>query len=138
MFHALTNAVHNRDGVAAAALLENRQIDRAFAVHADNVVLQLSAILRMSNIAYQHGGISHSFQRNGIDIRRLRHLAVRVDVVVFGADANITRRQNQVGVVDRFVHVVDAEAVGFQLHRDRRTPSPGDRFRHRAAVPMRL
>ena len=41
VLHRVLDAVHHRDGVGVAALLEHRQVDRGLAVHAHDVGLDL-------------------------------------------------------------------------------------------------
>ena len=52
-----------------------------------------------------------------IDLIDDRHLAVGVDVVVLGPNANIAGGKNQVGLVHRVHHVHDRELMSLQLYR---------------------
>ena len=46
------DAVHDRNRVGVAALLQHRQIDRRLAVHAHDVVLDLLRVLGVADVAH--------------------------------------------------------------------------------------
>ena len=53
--HRFPHAVHHRDGIGVAALLEDRQVDRPLAVHAHDVHLNLLRVLGVSDVATRTG-----------------------------------------------------------------------------------
>ena len=94
------DAVHDRDGVGIAALLQHRQIDRWLAVHAHDIGLNLVRIQRLADVLHQHRRVAHGLQGKAVDFSRVWQLAVGVEVVVNRPDLHITGRQNQVAVID--------------------------------------
>jgi hypothetical protein len=99
------DSIHDRDGVAVAALLQNRNVDRMLSVDAHDVRLNCAGVFGLADIADHHRAQSHRFQRNLVHLFRARHLAVGVDVVVLGADAHVAGGQDQVRLVHRLHHV---------------------------------
>ena len=60
------HAVDDGDGVGIAALLEHRQIDRALAVDAHDVVLDLGGICGVAHVVHQHRRATIGLQRHGL------------------------------------------------------------------------
>ena len=131
------HAINHCDGVRVAALLKDRQVDRALAIHAHHVGLNRRRILRLTHIRHSHAGLAHGLDRQCIDGLQIGKLAVGVDVVVVRPNAHIAGRQNQVGIVDRAHHVHEAKLVRFQFVRidvDHDLPVfAAERLRHRRA-----
>ena len=93
-------------------------IDRMLTVYADDVVRQLAS--RPRHVLYLRRGSRNCLrcvQRNAVDIVWRRHLAVCVDVVVFGSDAHVAGRQNEVRIVDGMHHIGHAHLRRLQLER---------------------
>src|ERR1035438_9559636 len=116
MPNPVAHSVHNFDGVAVAALLQDGQIHRLLAVHADDVVLDGGGIFRVPDVAEAKHTIADGLQRHIVHLRDVGQLAVAVNVVVFGANANVARRQDLVGVVDDVDYVHGTHLRRLQLH----------------------
>ena len=58
------DAVDDRDGVAAAALFQNRDVYRFLPVNSHDVGLNRSGIFGLAHIRHHHGAQPHAFQRN--------------------------------------------------------------------------
>jgi len=56
------HAVDDGDGVAVAALLEDRHIDGALPIDAHDVVLERAGVLGLADVGHQHGGITHRLE----------------------------------------------------------------------------
>ena len=61
--HRVLDAVHHRDGVGVAALLQHRHVDRALAVHAHDVGLDLLRVLGVADIGDAHRRLAHRLER---------------------------------------------------------------------------
>ena len=131
------NAIHDFDRVRIAALLQDRQVDGALPVHADDVVLQRLRVLRFADVRHSHRRLPHHLQRHLIDVGHAAEHAVGVDVVVEAPDLHVAGRQNHVRFADRPHHVHQAQLVRFQLERigvqHHLAAASAERLRHRRA-----
>jgi hypothetical protein len=64
MFELLAHAVHHRNGVRIAALLQHGQIDRSLPVHAHGVVLQRVGVLGDADIGHPHRILAGELDRH--------------------------------------------------------------------------
>ena len=111
----ILHAIHHRDGIGVAALLQDRKIDGPLAVHAHHVGLDLLRVLGDPDVGHAHRRRLHRPNREVVDLRDAAKLAVGVDAVVQRTDLDVARRQNQVGIVHRPHHVHQAHPMRFQL-----------------------
>ncbi len=109
------DSVDDRDGVAIAPLLQNRDVHRFLAVNPDDVALNGAGVFRFTDVGDQHRAKAHALERDLVDLLDFWNLAVGVNVVVAVANAHVARRQNQVGAIDGTDHIHEAELVSFQL-----------------------
>ncbi len=58
MLHCGLDAIHHRDGVGVAALLQHRQVDRALAIHAHDVGLDLLRVLGVADVGDAYGRLA--------------------------------------------------------------------------------
>ena len=114
---ACLHAVDDGDGVAVAALLEDRNVDGALAVDADDVVLQRAGVLGLADVGDQDRSVANGLQRHLVHGLGVGKLAVGVDVEVLAADAHVARGQDEVGAVHGLDDVVEAEVAGLHLER---------------------
>ena len=117
VFDGFFHAVDDGDGIAVAALLEDRDVDRALTIDAHDVVLQRAGVHRMADIGDQHGSVAHRLEGHLVHGLGGGKLAVRVNVEVFVPDAHIASGQNQVGAVHGLDHVAQAQVARLQLER---------------------
>src|SRR5579859_7659168 len=119
MLKRVFNALDNGDGVGVAALLENRQIDGALTVNANNVGLDGLRVNGFAHVADKHGRLrlADGLQRHGVDIGCRGRLAVGVEVVVVRANLHVAGGENQVGVIDFAHDVHGAQLMRLQLER---------------------
>jgi hypothetical protein len=95
------HAIDDGDGVAVAALLEDRHVDGALSINAHDVVLERARVHRLADVATSTEALPADFSGISFIAVRVGKLAVRVDVEVLRAYAHIARRQNQIRAVDR-------------------------------------
>ena len=62
------DAIDHGDGVRVAALLEDRQVDGALAIDADDVVLKGLRVLGFPDVGDAHGRLPHHLERRAIDV----------------------------------------------------------------------
>src|ERR1039458_5668549 len=117
MLHPITYSIHDLDGVAVAALLQDGQIDGLLPVHANDVVLNGRRVFGVPDVSEAKHAVANGLQRHVVHLRDIGQLAVAVNVVVFGADANVARGQDLIGVVDDIDYVHGAHLRRFQLDR---------------------
>ncbi len=116
MLHCVANAVDDLDGVGAAALLEDGDVDGMLAVYADDVGLQLAGVLRGADIADEDGGSARGLDGHCVDLLDHWDLTVGVDVVILRADTDVAGWEDQIRFVDRMDDVHDGELVCFEFH----------------------
>src|SRR3974390_143171 len=117
MLHPVSHAVHNCDGVTAAALLQDGQIDGFLSVHANDVVLDGGRIFGVPNVSEAKHTVADGLQWDIIHLRYVGQLGVAVDVVISGPNADVACRQDLVGAVDDIDHIHRAHLRGLQLDR---------------------
>ena len=98
---AVFDSVDDRDGVAVSALLQHGNVDGVLAVDAHDVGLNGTGVFGLADVGDHDRTEAHRFQGDAVDLLRVRHLAVGVNVVVAVADAHVTGGQNQVRIVHR-------------------------------------
>ena len=130
------NAVHNRNRVRVAALLQDRKIHRALPIHANRVVLQRVGILRLADIGEPHRRLPDDLDRRSIHGRQI-DLVVGVDVVIAMPDLHVPAGQDDVRLIQRAHHIHQAQLVGFELVRDRRRTESGASGRQTVAERKR-
>ena len=135
--YRILDAVHHRDGIGIAALLQHWRIHRALPVHPHDVGLDLLRVFGDAYIIHPHGRLPHHLERERVDRGDIGNLAIGVDAVVVGPYAHVARREDQVRVVHRPHHVHQAEPVRLQLVGigvDHDLPvAPAEGWRHRGA-----
>ena len=97
MLQTVTDTIHNRDGIAAAALLENGQVDRMLSVDAHNICLNGRRVLGLPDIGDQQLSVAAGFQRETVDLFRVGELRVGVNVEICRPELDVARRKNRVG-----------------------------------------
>ena len=141
VFQRCAYSVDNRNGVAVAALLQDREVHRALAIDAHDVGLDGTGIFGIADVGHHHLTVAFDLQRQTVDLLRRRQLAVGVDVVVLRADAHIASGKDGVRLVHCAHYVHQAQLVSFQLHRiDVHLDLailPAERLRHRCARHIR-
>jgi hypothetical protein len=131
-------AIDDGDGVAPAALFQNRDIHGPLSIDAYNVGLNRAGIFGLADVGHHNGAEADALERNLIGVRRFRHLAIGINVVVAISDAHIASGKNQVGVVHRANDIHEAELISLELHGiDIHLDLPvgsAKRLRHRGAL----
>src|SRR5581483_11119256 len=113
----LLDSVNDRNSIAVAALFKNRQIHRSLSIHPDNIRLNGGCIFRMAHIRHHQFRIAFGFKRQPVDFFRGGKLAIGVDVVVLGAYAHVTGRQNRVCIVNCAYNIHQAQLMSLKLYR---------------------
>src|ERR1700730_15873580 len=103
------------DSVGISALLLNCYINGLLAVDSDDVVLQRGTVHRLAYVGNKNRPLPLGLERDVIKGLRIGHLGVCIYVVVQGADANITRGQDEIGGVCGANDVHWAQFVRLQL-----------------------
>ncbi len=137
MLDGLFDSVDDRDGVAIAALLQDRDVNGFLSVNPHNVGLNRAGVFRLTHVSDQHRAEADALERDLVDLLDFGDLAVGVNVVVAVANAHVAGRQNQVGTINGRHHVHEAQLVSFQLdgideHLDLPV-RPAKRLRHGSA-----
>src|SRR5262249_37711949 len=109
--HGGLDAVHHGYGVGIAALFEHGQVHGALAVHPYDVDLNLLGVLGIPHVGHGHRGPAHGFQRQAVDVVNVPELAVGINVIGNGPDADVASRKNQVRVIHRAHDVHGAQLV---------------------------
>ena len=94
MLHGCSEAVHDGDRIGIATLHSRSEIHRMLSVDMHDLDLKLTAIDSMADILDEKRCLADRAQRKAVHIRRRRHLAAGVDVVVLRTNAHIAGRQD--------------------------------------------
>ncbi len=113
----ILDALNHRDRIRIATLLQNRQVNRRLAVHANDVGLNRLSIDRFADIAYQHRRLTHRLQWHLVDRGCRRILAIGIEVVVEWPDLHVAGREDQVALVDFAHDIHGAQLMRLQLQR---------------------
>ena len=104
------DGVHDLDGVRSR-LLVDAQKHRALAVDADDRDLRLRRVLDTPNVAQADLGRAHAAHDDVLHGLDHGELVIGEYVVVEGADLDVTRGQEEVGVVDGLRDLIDREPL---------------------------
>src|SRR5215469_4896024 len=133
----ITYAIHHLNGVGVASLLHDGQVDRTLAIDAHHVVLNLIGIFGLADIISGYPRIALGLNGNLPQMVQVADEAVRVDVIVEGADLHVAGRQDEIEVVDCVYSIHGAQLpggqlVGIDVHHDLAVLSPERRRNLRA------